>query len=68
MLEVEPIFAYGIFVKMKVVISCKTVTQENLNYQNWVNKRLERDIGAHLGCLPPWMTDYNQCNSTYPLT
>ncbi len=51
---------------MKVVSSCKTVTQEKLNFQECVNERLERDIGAYLGCLPPWMTDYNQCNSSYP--
>ena len=66
LLEVEPIGAYEIFVKMKVVSSCKTVTQEKLSFQECVNERLERDIGTHLGCLPPWMTDLNQCNSTYP--
>ncbi len=57
---------YRVNVKMKVVSSCQIVSPMELDYQECVNEILERDIGAYIGCLPPWMAEFNQCNSTYP--
>ena len=67
MLEISNIGVYRVYVKTKVVSSCKIVPPMKLDYHECVNKMLERDIGAYLGCLPPWMTEINQCNSTYPI-
>ena len=67
MLEISNIGVYRVYVKTKVVSSCKIVPPMKLDYHECVNKMLERDIGAYLGCLPPWMTDINQCNSTYTI-
>ncbi len=66
MLEISEIGVLQVYVKMRVVSSCKIVPPMKFDYQECVNIMLERDIGAQIGCLPPWMTDFNQCNSTYP--
>ena len=41
---------------------------EKDSFKQCVDEELLRVIGKPLGCLPPWMSPNNQCNSTYPST
>ena len=57
-------------VKIHVKSSCtkdvKPMT--NIEYKKCVDDKLQNLFKEHnITCLPPWLSEYNQCNQTYPL-
>ena len=55
---------YDIYVKK--TSSCKILDEKAENFPKCIETGLETRINKPLGCIPPWLSDKNQCNGTYP--
>ena len=54
-------------VSLHTVSSCQ-IAPDKLkqdDYDKCVNENILNTVGKLLGCVPPWMSPHNQCNSTY---
>ena len=58
-------------VDVKVISTCnvddKNADADKDKFKQCVDEEIQKLIGQPLGCIPPWMSTYNQCNDTYPL-
>ena len=55
-------------VNVDIYSSCKIVedSTKKVDFQTCVDKKLKEDFLPMIGCVPPWMSSFYQCNATYP--
>lgn len=54
---------FDIFVKK--TSSCNVMDVKTENFHECISNGIETRIKKPLGCIPPWLSDENQCNGTY---
>ena len=55
-------------VNINIYSSCNIAkdSTEKVDFQTCVDKKLKEDFLPIIGCVPPWMSSFYQCNATYP--
>ena len=62
-------FSYNIFdidVSIRSKCEVKPTWKQKDNFKTCVDDELQKQVTGAIGCTPPWMSDYKQCNKTYP--
>ncbi len=61
--------SYSYEVDVSISSSCKVTSQEIVDtkeeFKECVDDKVQDAIGMPLGCVPPWLSNKNQCNETY---
>ncbi len=64
-IEPHKITNIDVHVKKTSTCSIEKPEQEADSFQECVEKEIANKVGKSLGCIPPWLSEDKQCNSTY---
>ncbi len=55
-------------VNVNIYSSCNIAkdSTEKVDFQTCIDNKLKDDFLPMIGCVPPWMSSFDQCNDTYP--
>ena len=65
---IKPGSLNNIDVQLKKFLGCDSnhKDEKRHDFQTCIDSEINSKIGKPLGCIPPWLSENNQCNETYP--